>query len=1079
MKIFGLMMVRNEADILRVNLLHHLAAGIDRFLVVDNGSSDGSDQILREMSGDGRVSWTRDDGKYRQAEITTGLAHEARSAGADWVIPIDVDEFWHAPGGNLRRVLEESSASALKVQVTNFVQRRDQMRAEPGGLLHMTRRAPIPVGDLEWTQNLVEKNLYSYVEVTFAPKWISRAADSLEIAMGNHGIAGASGRLEATDEIVCLHAPLRARSILDSKVEQGRRVAALGLNRKHGWHVQRWTRLAEQNQIDAEWLANSYEGEFIDVYGAARPVVYDPRLRDVVRPWVEQGTETESQKPAGASATGASEAAELKSRVLELEQLQEGAASERLQLLKTIQMQLSALPDERTRSIEELTQQVIERDGIARDLQEQLQTEQQERTRVVAELQAELDTKIGQGDREISELRAQLARNTQAGLRQAPGTEAALDHSVAFVPWGDRLIEEVLDPLGLSLENLRDELRAGWVFAYIDALKAAGVRCVVFFFSARLTRAERFAHRPTGAEIIVLPSPRIARWFGARAATLNRDSAGQGFGHSTCDGNKRPGLAGRLGTPMVRLAREIRRQGCEAVLCGHYESARFGTCVLLGRMIKLPVFGVYQGAGETHWGRGERIRRRALENSSGLIVSTLTETQRLRLRYRLPPGKLARVGNPVAIQTWERLNTTRERTRLGIPAEASVAVWHGVVEIEEKGLDILLEAWESVCQDRPGRDLRLFLLGTGRDAKELGLRIEARRAAGIDWRNEFLLDRDEVRRYLSAADVYVLASRCEGFPVALLEAMACGLPVVAADAAGVPDILEGGESSGGVLVSDCNPRNLAQELGRVLDDKQLAAQLGRNASRRSHSLSHEAVGRRLRKILFEQSGQDTAQNTAGADSMNTPGVSDAPLLLCKVEAREQAPAANARASEPAILVTAEHATRGTLVSVAGQLIETAYVNSRSLTGSVPRRLLNRAKRCEVYLTDGSRESNRIDLPTATRASLNRPGEMDPAESSVENLTEPIILHRLSPPSTQSGAAFNLQPGGVSALSIQCERATSDTKVLFGDTPLSTTFGGPTWVSAEVPAEFFANPGEHWVSLKSAEAESNRVRFIVE
>ena len=91
MKIFGLMMVRNEADILRVNLLHHLAAGIDRFLVVDNGSSDGSDQILREMSRDGRVSWTRDDGRYRQAEITTGLAHEARSAGADWVIPIDVD----------------------------------------------------------------------------------------------------------------------------------------------------------------------------------------------------------------------------------------------------------------------------------------------------------------------------------------------------------------------------------------------------------------------------------------------------------------------------------------------------------------------------------------------------------------------------------------------------------------------------------------------------------------------------------------------------------------------------------------------------------------------------------------------------------------------------------------------------------------------------------------------------------------------------------------------------------------------------------------------------------------------------
>ena len=77
MQIFGVMMVRDEVDILRVNILHHLALGIDQFLIVDNGSSDGTDLLLEELSRDGRVQWTRDPGPYYQSEITTELAHEA------------------------------------------------------------------------------------------------------------------------------------------------------------------------------------------------------------------------------------------------------------------------------------------------------------------------------------------------------------------------------------------------------------------------------------------------------------------------------------------------------------------------------------------------------------------------------------------------------------------------------------------------------------------------------------------------------------------------------------------------------------------------------------------------------------------------------------------------------------------------------------------------------------------------------------------------------------------------------------------------------------------------------------------
>ena len=285
MQIFGLMMVRNEADIIRVNVLHHLTHGIDHFLIVDNGSSDGTDKILQELSQTGRVQWTRDLGSFRQSEITTDLAREAFLRGADWVLPIDADEFWYAPRGSLKPVLEKSSAGALNVTIVNFVQRFDQIERSSAALLHMTRRTPEPVGPVERIRELVETRQNSFVEMVYPPKCVSRASLALEIGVGNHGVTGVSGELEQTQEIVCLHAPLRSRAVLEAQVDHGRRVAAAG--NLLAWQPLRWLRLAEREGLDKEWLANSYTDDCLDVYGVKHPVVLDPRLRDVVTPWMD------------------------------------------------------------------------------------------------------------------------------------------------------------------------------------------------------------------------------------------------------------------------------------------------------------------------------------------------------------------------------------------------------------------------------------------------------------------------------------------------------------------------------------------------------------------------------------------------------------------------------------------------------------------------------------------------------------------------------------------------------------------------------------------------------------------------
>jgi len=286
MKVLGISIVRNEVDILGLNILHHLSLGLDEILIVDNGSSDGTDRVLQHLGMDDRIKWSRNAGPYRQPEIFTELAREAYRRGADWVLPIDADEFWDATNRDLRKVLERSNAGALRVQIVNFIQRREQRNRSPSALLHMTRRAPQPMGPVECCHDLVESHQIAYVEMMYPPKWVTRACSTVKIAAGNHLVSGVEGPCEDTDLIVCLHAPLRARSILDAKADTGRRADEAGYPPGEMWHLRRWLRLRDEGALEAEWSANSYVRNHIDVYGAQRPLVFDSRLRDIAMRWI-------------------------------------------------------------------------------------------------------------------------------------------------------------------------------------------------------------------------------------------------------------------------------------------------------------------------------------------------------------------------------------------------------------------------------------------------------------------------------------------------------------------------------------------------------------------------------------------------------------------------------------------------------------------------------------------------------------------------------------------------------------------------------------------------------------------------
>ncbi|MHB1130995.1 MAG: glycosyltransferase [Chloroflexota bacterium] len=285
--VFGVMVVRDEVDIIEVNIRYHLSLGVQRLLIIDNGSTDGTRSILEHLSeSDSRVSWRPDDGPLHPSQLTTALAREAFCLGAKWIMPIDADEFWYPTGISLGQLLEATDAGALSVQVVNFVQRREQRLSAPGALGYVTMRVAEPVGPVEACERLVSEKKISYVQAVCPIKWLSRASAALTIDGGNHSVQGFVGPSRCCPQLTVMHAPLRAMSVLKAKAEHGRHVVEAGFLSGDSWHLRRWWQLEQQGELDDEWRANSYEGDSLDVFGNQQPVVYDPRLRDALRPWL-------------------------------------------------------------------------------------------------------------------------------------------------------------------------------------------------------------------------------------------------------------------------------------------------------------------------------------------------------------------------------------------------------------------------------------------------------------------------------------------------------------------------------------------------------------------------------------------------------------------------------------------------------------------------------------------------------------------------------------------------------------------------------------------------------------------------
>lgn len=290
-----------------------------------------------------------------------------------------------------------------------------------------------------------------------------------------------------------------------------------------------------------------------------------------------------------------------------------------------------------------------------------------------------------------------------------------------------------------------------------------------------------------------------------------------------------PRILSAKGSFNIRYLRNligIVRETQASVIVAHL----YGTAIyasIAGAITRTPVISILHGQTDVSGvGRLPGVKSAIVRRRSKKIVFVSERLQHaVAPQLRLPSSSCVVIPNGVDTALFRPSGDRPLRAELGLTGDTVLVGAVGNVR-PAKAYDVLLNA-ASILLRSGGR---YHFAIAGECSNKLGKEIvELSRKLGINERVSFLGLRSDVARILGSLDVFVISSSTEGFSIACIEAMACGVPVVATRSGGPEQILAQGT---GVLVPTGDPRELARGIERIVASNEFATALTTGALKR-------------------------------------------------------------------------------------------------------------------------------------------------------------------------------------------------------------------------------------------------------
>ncbi|HLO18740.1 MAG TPA: GT4 family glycosyltransferase PelF [Anaerolineales bacterium] len=230
------------------------------------------------------------------------------------------------------------------------------------------------------------------------------------------------------------------------------------------------------------------------------------------------------------------------------------------------------------------------------------------------------------------------------------------------------------------------------------------------------------------------------------------------------------------------------------------------------------------------WAKNDSLLKRISHNlllKLGVMDVLVAVTEELRsrsIREGARPERVLTIPNGIQLLPVKKKSAETSQKTLSIPAGYAFLLSVGRL-VHEKAYEVLIQAIDIVVKEYP--NMMLAIAGSGVLEDELRRLIEK---LHLDDKIRLLGNRHDVHDLMANADVFVMSSRSEGMPMALLEAMGFGLPVVITRVGGLEEVVE--DQTQGLLVPPEDPQELAKAILKLLHDPVLCSNMGKNARQR-------------------------------------------------------------------------------------------------------------------------------------------------------------------------------------------------------------------------------------------------------